>query len=1139
MKHAQVTLEDKYAVELREVYLSGTQALVRLLLLQHARDRAAGRNTAGFVSGYRGSPLGGLDIQLFAAKNHLAEHHIHFQPGLNEELAATAIWGSQQVPLLAGAKYDGVFALWYGKGPGVDRSGDAFKHANFAGTSPNGGVLLVAGDDHACKSSTVPHQSEPAFIAALIPVLVPASVEDILILGLHGYALSRYSGLYVGFKTVADVVETSASVAFDATDFTPVLPPWEGEGRHFIRLPDQPLEMEAWIHRFALPMARLYARANRLDRVLRRDPGARFGIITAGKSTQDVKQALADLGLEDAEAGLAVLKLALTWPVVPETIRDFAEGLEEVLVVEEKQPLIENQVKEALYGRAQAPRISGKTDPDGTPLLSPAGELSADAIARAIARRFGPALARPSVAARIAEIEARERALAAAPPPAVRKPYFCSGCPHNTSTRVVDGSRAMAGIGCHFMALWMDRHTDTYSQMGGEGAAWIGQAPFTEEKHVFVNMGDGTYYHSGLLAIRFAVAAGVNVTYKILYNDAVAMTGGQHVDGPLTPARISRQLAAEGVRRIVVVTDEPEKYREVTDLAPGVEVRHRRLLADTERELREIAGVTAIIYDQTCASEKRRRRKRGLMADPPVRAFINARVCEGCGDCSVASNCLSVVPRDTEWGMKRAIDQSSCNKDFSCIEGFCPSFVLVHDGRLRKRAPAAATPFSDLPEPVLPPLDRPYAVLIAGVGGTGIVTLGALLGMAAHIEGKAVSVLDQTGLAQKGGSVLSHVKIAARREDLRALRLGHAHADLLLAGDIVVAASPEALAASAAGRTRAVVNLHEIITADFVLHPGTRLPIAALRERLCDTLGAEGVDFIEATALASALVGDAIAANLFLLGYAYQRGLIPIGAAAIEQAITLNGTAVEANLTAFRWGRSAAADPARVQAIARLPEPAPPETLEALIERHARELVRYQGRRLAARYRARLQAVIARERAVRPESEALARTVARAYFRLLAYKDEYEVARLFASREFRAELAETFETPRRIEFYLAPPLLAKRDPRTGHLVKRRFGGWMMPVFHLLKWGRVLRGTRLDPFGRTEERRAERAWIAEYESWLERFSRELTAENFDLVLALAAIPERIRGFGHVKERAMREARAEAERLWARFTTTAAA
>jgi indolepyruvate ferredoxin oxidoreductase len=1137
MKHAHVTLEDKYAVELREVYLSGTQALVRLLLLQRARDRARGLNTAGFVSGYRGSPLGGLDIQLFAAKSHLAEHHIHFQPGLNEELAATAIWGSQQVPLLASAKYDGVFALWYGKGPGVDRSGDAFKHANFAGTSPNGGVLLVAGDDHACKSSTVPHQSEPAFIAALIPVLVPASVEDILVLGLHGYALSRYSGLYVGFKTVADVVETSASIAFDATDFAPILPPWEGEGRHFIRLPDQPLEMEARIHRFALPMARLYARANRLDRVLRRDPGARFGLITAGKSTHDLRQALADLGLEDEGAGLAVLKLALTWPVVPETIREFAEGLEEILVIEEKQPLIETQVKEALYGRANAPRISGKTDPEGRPLLSPAGELSADAIARAIAERFGPALGRPSIAARIAEIEAKDRALA--PPPALRKPYFCSGCPHNTSTRVIEGSRAMAGIGCHFMALWMDRRTEGYAQMGGEGAAWIGQAPFTEEKHVFVNMGDGTYYHSGLLAIRFAVAAGVNVTYKILYNDAVAMTGGQHLDGPLTPARISRQLAAEGVRRIVVVTDEPEKYRTVTDLAPGVEVRHRRLLADTERELREIAGVTAIIYDQTCASEKRRRRKRGLMADPPVRAFINARVCEGCGDCSVASNCLSVVPRDTEWGMKRAIDQSSCNKDFSCIEGFCPSFVLVHGAKLKKRAPAAAEPFADLPDPPLPALDHPYAVLIAGVGGTGIVTLGALLGMAAHIEGKAVSVLDQTGLAQKGGSVLSHVKIAASRDALRALRLGHGHADLLLAGDIVVAASPEALAATAPGRTRAVVNLHETITADFVLHPGTRLPMAELKARLAGAIGEEGVDFIEATALATALLGDAIATNLFLLGFAYQRGLIPIGAAAIEQAIALNGTAVEANRAAFRWGRSAAADFGRVAALARLPEPTPPETLEAMIERHARELVRYQGRRLAARYRARLAAIIAAEQRVRPHSEALARTVARAYFRLLAYKDEYEVARLFASRAFRAELAETFETPRRLEFYLAPPLLAKRDPRTGHLVKRRFGGWMMPLFHVLKWGKVLRGTRLDPFGRTEERQAERAWIAEYETWLERFTHELSADNFDLVLALAALPERIRGFGHVKERAMREARAEAERLWARFTTAAAA
>ncbi len=1137
MKHTAITLDDKYTVEIEEVHLTGTQALVRLPMLQHAIDRAAGRNTAGFISGYRGSPLGGLDIQLFAAKPHLAEHHIHFQPGVNEESAATAVWGTQLVPLLAGARYDGVFALWYGKGPGVDRSGDAFKHANFAGASPNGGVLLVAGDDHACKSSTVPHQSEPAFIAGLIPVLVPAGVADIVTLGLHGWAMSRYSGLYTGFKTVADVVETSTTIRFDAHGFRPVLPERPRDQRHFIRLPDLPLEMERRVHLYGLPMVRDYVRENRLDRRLRRDPGARFGIITAGKSTFDLAQALDDLGLAGAEAGLAVLKLALTWPIVPETIREFADGLDEILIVEEKQPVIENQVKEILYGAARAPRITGKHDTDGTWLLRASSELSADDIARALARRLA-AHGRETEAmrARLASLDAKDAALAALDPNAVRKPYFCSGCPHNTSTKVIDGSRALAGIGCHFMAMWMDRHTDTYSQMGGEGAQWIGQAPFTEEKHVFANIGDGTYFHSGSLAIRAAIAAGVNVTYKLLYNDAVAMTGGQHLDGQITPAQITRQLAAEGARRIVVVTDEPEKYESVTDLAPGVEVRHRRLLEETERELREISGVTAILYDQTCASEKRRRRKRGQMADPPKRAFINARVCEGCGDCSVASNCLSVTPKDTEFGVKREINQSSCNKDFSCIEGFCPSFVTIHGGKLRRAAPAEATPFADLPEPALPALDRPYGMLVAGVGGTGVVTIGALLGTAAHIEGKASSVLDQAGLAQKGGSVWSHIKIAAKPEDLRALRVSRASADLLLACDLVVGASGEALASAAPGHTRAVVNTHETITADFVLHPGARLATSPLLETIAAAVGADAVTVLDATTLATALIGDAIATNLFLLGMAYQRGFVPVGASAIERAIELNGTAVDANRTAFRWGRSAAVDLARVQTLAGLAAPAArfeKPDVASLVDRFAGELIRYQGRGLARRYRARVEKLRARAADFGAEGTALAEAVARNYFKLLAYKDEYEVARLYADRAFRADIARQFEGEYRLEFHLAPPLLAKRDPRTGQLQKRGFGGWMMPVFSVLQYGKFLRGTRLDVFGRTEERRAERALIAEYEALLDEFEQSLKAKNLAAAMALASLPEGIAGYGHVKERRMREVARARETHLARY------
>ena len=747
MKHA-VALDDKFRTDIARSFLTGTQALVRLPLLQRQLDLRAGLNTAGFVSGYRGSPLGGVDIQMWGAAPHLDANHIRFVPGVNEELAATAVWGTQQVTLLQAATYDGVFAYWYGKGPGVDRCGDVFKHANFAGTARHGGVLLIAGDDHACKSSTVPHQSEQAFAAAHVPVLVPADVGEILSLGLHGWAMSRWSGRYVGFKTVADVVDSSASVVFDLDAFAVTAP----DGPHpdvSIRLPDTPMEQERRMLTLGMPAVHDYARANGLDRLVTAAPGGRFGILTAGKSYHDVRQAMQALGLGDGSGhGIRLMKLALTWPVDPVAMRAFAAGLDEILVVEEKAPLIEGQLRDILYETAARPRITGKRDEAGASLLAAYGEFSSADIALVLARRLAPLIRSDEVFARAAALEARVAATQGATAAAVRKPYYCSGCPHNTSTKVIDGSRALAGIGCHYMATFMDRSTDTFSQMGGEGVQWVGQAPFTSEAHVFANLGDGTYFHSGLMAIRAAVAAGVNITYKLLYNDAVAMTGGQKVDDSLDVPTITRQLAAEGVGPIVVVTDEPDKHDAVTDFAPGVVVRHRRDLQTVEREMRERPGTTAIIYDQTCASEKRRRRKRATMADPPRRAFINAAVCEACGDCSRTSNCLSVAPLETALGTKRRIDQSSCNKDFSCVDGFCPSFVTVHGGSLRK--PQRAEPdTSALPAPVLPTLDRPWSILVTGVGGTGIVTIGALLGMAAHAEGVAVSVLDMTGMAQK------------------------------------------------------------------------------------------------------------------------------------------------------------------------------------------------------------------------------------------------------------------------------------------------------------------------------------------------------------------------------------------------------
>ncbi len=1123
MKQSSVTLEDKYRVDVGRVYLTGTQALVRLALLQRALDVAAGRNTAGFISGYRGSPLGTVDIQAWHAREQLQADHIRFQPGVNEDLAATAIWGTQQTSLLPTAKYDGVFAFWYGKGPGVDRSGDVFRHANFAGTSANGGVLLVAGDDHAAKSSTVPHQSEPAFASGLIPVLVPADIGEILEFGLHGWAMSRWSGRYVGFKTVADVVDTSASISFALENFRIRLPEGPPPDVH-IRLNDAWLAQEARVYTLGLPAAQDYARVNGLDRIVLDPPSPALGIVTYGKSYHDTVQALSDLG----GAPVRLLKLALTWPVDPHVVRRFAEGLSEIVVVEEKSAFVERQIRDILYDLPDRPRVLGRHDDAGAVLLAAGGELSADAVALALARRLPQT---DALRARRAFLEQQAEYLARADLASQRKPYFCSGCPHNTSTKVIDGSRALAGIGCHFMSQWMDRNTGFYSHMGGEGAVWIGQSPFTEETHVFANMGDGTYFHSGLMAIRAAAAAGVNITYKILFNDAVAMTGGQPVEGHLTVPQITRQLEAEGVVRIAVVSDEPEKHAGVTDFAPGVTVHHRRDLPDVERTMRDTAGVTAIIYDQTCASEKRRRRKRGTFPDPAKRAFINAEVCEGCGDCSVASNCMSVVPLETPLGTKRQIDQSSCNKDFSCIEGFCPSFVTVHGATPRKRA--RVTPDdSVLPEPALPSLAQPWSMLVTGVGGTGVVTIGALLGMAAHLEGLGISVLDSTGMAQKGGSVWSHIRFAADPAALHGLHVGQGQADVLLACDLAVSASHDTMATLRHGVSRVVMNTHEAATAEFVLDRDFHVPSARMKRAIMQAAGAENVEAFDATAIATALLGDAIGGNLFVLGYAWQKGLVPLGRESLMRAIELNGTAVEANKAAFGWGRCAAVDLPRVLAAAGLgPAPAMPRTLDEILAHRAAHLTAYQSRRYARRYRRLVARVAEVEGRMFSGATPLAEAVARNYARLLAYKDEYEVARLYASPTFRATLDARFENVERLEFHLAPPLLAARDKRTGYLRKRGYGGWMLRAFRVLAPFKVLRGTWLDPFGHTEERRAERRLIAEYEATIADIVQCLAPATLATAVALASLPERIRGYGHVKEKSMREAATERARLLA--------
>ncbi len=966
MALAAVTLDDKYVLDRGRAYLTGTQALVRLPMLQRQRDAAAGLNTGCFISGYRGSPLGGLDLALWGARRFIENNRIRFQPAINEELAATAVWGSQQLGLFPGAKYDGVFAMWYAKGPGVDRSGDALKHGNAAGSSPYGGVLLLAGDDHTCKSSTLAHQSEYAFMDACIPVLNPSGVQEILDFGLYGWAMSRYSGCWIAFKTIAETIDSSASVELEPrrvdialpADFD--MPP----GGLNIRWPDPPLEQEYRLHKYKLYAALAFARANRLDRIIIDSPQPRFGIVTTGKSYLDVRQALDDLGIDEAYAaaiGFRLYKVAMSWPLEREGIRHFAEGLEEILVVEEKRAVIENQLKEQLYNWREdvRPRVVGKFDENRNWILPSNGELTPAQIARVIAGRIARFHTSPRIAERLAFLEAKERQLGANVVPFARTPYFCSGCPHNSSTKVPEGSRALAGIGCHYLAQFMDRSTATFTQMGGEGVPWIGQAPFTETPHVFANLGDGTYTHSGVLAIRAAVAAKVNITYKLLFNDAVAMTGGQPLDGGLTVPMLTRQLAAEGVGRIVVVTDEPDKYPADVDFAAGVAVRHRDDLDVVQREFRDIPGVTAIVYDQTCAAEKRRRRKRGRYPDPAKRAFINDLVCEGCGDCSKTSNCLSVTPVETEFGRKRAIDQSSCNKDYSCVEGFCPSFVTVHGGGLRQRPSGelGEDGLPSLPEPALPALGAPYGILVTGVGGTGVVTIGALLGMAAHLEGKGCTVLDMTGLAQKGGAVYSHVRIADRPDQIHAVRIAAGNAHLLLGCDLVVSASADALSKLEPGHSRAIVNRHETITGDFTRNPDLAFPTDALERSITAATGPDRTEFLDATRLATGLLGDSIAANLFMLGYAYQRGLVPVSAAAVERAIALNGVAVEFNRNAFRWGRRAAADSELVERRATPPAAVPAshrlsETIDQIIDRRVAFLIDYQDSAYAGRYAA-------------------------------------------------------------------------------------------------------------------------------------------------------------------------------------------
>ncbi|HEV7253332.1 MAG TPA: indolepyruvate ferredoxin oxidoreductase family protein [Mesorhizobium sp.] len=1144
----EVSLNDKFDLAKERVFLSGAQAVIRMLLMQRERDRRAGLNTAGFVSGYRGSPLGGLDLQLWKAKEQLAASDIVFTPGLNEELAATAVWGSQQAELLGDGKFDGVFSLWYGKGPGVDRSGDVFRHANLAGSSRHGGALALMGDDHTAESSTNAHATEFLFVDTMIPILNPAGVQELIDYGLIGYALSRFAGTWTAIKCVKDNIESTASVdaSLDRVRLTLPeigLPPGGLNIRHELAQ----LGQEERLHEWKRAAAAAFIRVNDINRIVwSGGQSPKLGVITVGKSYLDVREALGELGIDERQAariGLRLFKVGCPWPLDLEHIRDFARGLEMIVVVEEKRSLIEVQVREDLYGTAMQPVVVGKRDERGAWLFPAKGALDPNDVAIAVGERVLRVLGHSDeIAARVSALRQRQAMLAETTDVAARTPFFCSGCPHNSSTKVPEGSIAGAGIGCHFMALWMDRETFGFTAMGGEGAQWIGQAPFSKREHFFQNLGDGTYNHSGSLALRFALAAGVNITYKILFNDAVAMTGGQPHEGSLTLPMIAAQVRAEGVQRLAIVSDDPGRYKELgIAFPPGAIVHHRRDMDAVQRELREVKGVSVLIYDQTCAAEKRRRRKRGLMEDPDRRVIINELVCEGCGDCGVKSNCVSVQPVETEWGRKRRIDQSSCNKDFSCVEGFCPSFVTVHGAKLKKAGGTAggADPLDGVPDPRLPSLGEGWSAIIDGVGGTGVVTVGAILGMAAHLEGKGSGAIDMAGLAQKGGAVFSHLRIAQTPADIHAIRVSAGKADLILGCDLVVSGSKKVLAAVRENHTVFVANTAEVMPGEFTRNADFSLPTERLKRAILRAAGEGHAHFVDATATATALFGSSLGQNMFMLGFAYQHGGVPVSAQAIEAAIRLNREAVEMNVSAFRWGRRAAHDPAflAAQTGAAKPVQAPlSQNLDEAVRRRAEFLAAYQDESYAQRFVARMERLVAAEKRIAPGSDSVSLAATKSLFKLMAIKDEYEVARLYTDGAFAGQLAREFETYGRLEFHMAPPLLARRDAQ-GHLRKMRFGPWMMPLFRLLARGRKLRGTWLDLFGLMAERRAEKQDLLRFEADLDRIEAELGgprgAERLGAAAALASWPMLLRGFGHVKDAHRRKAEEERGRLLARL------
>ncbi len=1125
-----VELSDKFDKDDGRIFISGTQALARLALIQRQLDKKKGLNTRGFISGYRGSPLGMLDNTLWREKKRMEEAGVVFQPGVNEDLAATAIWGTQQLEFFPDPLVDGVYAMWYGKGPGVDRSADVMRHGNSFGTHKHGGVLVAVGDDHPGKSSTVVNQSEPLLSALNIPVLYPSDVQEIIEFGLLGWELSRYCGLWVGLKTVNETVEQTQTVTLHTGDFSVELPDrgLDADNVNIKQAAFNPQAMEVTVKRVRLPQVHKFVRANNIDKQRIGGSGG-LGIVTSGKSYSDVIQALGLLGLDTAaakELGIAIYKVGCVWPLEPEGLKEFAQGRQELLFIEEKSAMLEPQAAQLFINESQRPRLVGKHDELGNTLLPSDVQLEPAAIADVLMARISAlGAAQPGLCERHSALQ---QSLAqnvqfsnAAPASIMRIPYFCSGCPHSTSTRVPEGSMAMAGIGCHAMAMFKRADTLAPTQMGGEGMNWAGASAFSGTKHMFQNLGDGTYFHSGLMAIRAAVASGANITYKILYNDAVAMTGGQPIDGPISTYEMARQVAAEGVRQVVLVSDDPGKFR--GKMPSGVSIYAREELDMVQQQLRDVAGTTVLIYEQTCAAEKRRRRKRGTFPNPPKRLFINDAVCEGCGDCSVQSTCVSIQPKDTEFGTKRKIDQSSCNKDYSCAKGFCPSFVTVLNAEPKKPSGIAldSALFEQLPTPATADVSNGnMGVMIAGIGGTGVITVGAVMGMAAHMEGKACSIYDMTGLSQKNGSVYSHLRIADNPEDLAAQRIGAGEADLLLGFDLVAALAGDAAQTYSKGRTRIIGNSDVVPTVDFQFNRDLAINEHQVEATIVARTGADNAYFVDATNLAVKLCGDTIAANMFVVGYAAQLGLLPVSVAALEKAIELNGTAVPFNLNAFALGRLFAHSPDTVNAL--LPEStatATGKTLHELISTRGQHLRDYQDQAWADRYLAAVEKVRLAETAIDGESSELTRAVATNLSKLMSYKDEYEVARLYTDPAFKQKLDEQFEPGYTLKFNLAPPMISRMNPSTGLPMKREFGQWMLVGFQVLARLKRLRGSALDIFGYTADRRLERRLIAEYETMLAQILDGLSADKLDTAIELAQLPDEIRGYAHVKDQSL--------------------